>query len=826
MSRSVRRPITPLYWLAAGLLAGQLLAPLWPSRWVTGAALVLAASGVACRRRAIGPPAALFCLAAALGHWQARPPTEDAAAAALAGSRAWVRGALVDAPQRYPHATRLQIEFEAARRGATWQPLTGRVAVTVRDAERDWRRGDRIEALLALRRPRNFGNPGEYDYEAFVARRGIVLSAFAAHDRDWQRWSAPRDRWSWLDTWRAATAAALAAHLHPEAAPIAAALLIGDTSGVDDTVRARFARAGVSHVLSISGLHIALVATAAFAALRWILARSQRLLLRGVVPHLATAGSLVPVLLYGALAGDNVATRRAEAMGVLVALGLLLGRPRDWLAPLAAAAAGLALCVPGAPRDIGFQLSFAAVLGIVLGAPRLIAWFDAWAEARLLRLRDGRWAWLRWLVVSQAVGVCAVLATAPLVAWHFNQVSLIAPFANPLVLPLLGALTIGAGLLGTLAVAMAPAAVAPLFGVVDVAVRVADGLVAWLAALPWASVRVVTPSLLELALLYGLLAALLLHDRRWRRWLLLGCALGLSLDAGAWALARHASGVLRVTFLSVGQGDCTVVEFPAGHVLVVDGGGLGGHFDVGERVVAPQLWRRKIGRIDWLALTHPDYDHYGGLSFLAESFAPRALWWNGSAGRGPRFAALRARLAASGVEVQRPAAGTAWSIDGVGVRVLHPPPAPLRGDNDDSLVLQLRYGGRAILLPGDLEAAGEAALVRRWGTTLASDVLKVPHHGSRTSSSATLLAAVAPRIAIVSSGADNRFGFPHPAVERAYARAGAQLWRTDLDGAISITIDADGALSIDAARDRAPHDAARAVGLDSAKAQRLERGVS
>ncbi|MDX2166367.1 MAG: DNA internalization-related competence protein ComEC/Rec2 [Deltaproteobacteria bacterium] len=801
MPRSARRPITPLYWLAAGLLVGQLLAPLCPGTAPRVAALAIAALTLAAHRRTVAAwPIALLALSAAVGLWQVGAARDDGEAMRVAGSRAWVRGTIVEPPQRQPHATRMVVALQTARRGAEWQPLPVCVSITLRRVEQPWRRGDALEALLPLRRPRNFGNPDEYDYEAFLARRGIALTAFAADDRGWTRLPAARDAWTWLDDWRAATAAALAAHLDPAAVPIAAALLLGDMAGLDDAVRERFARAGVSHVLSISGLHIGLVAAAAFAALRWLLARSERLLLRGVVPHLATAASLLPVVLYGALAGDNVATRRAEAMGVLVAAALLLERPRDWLAPLAAAAAGIALCTPGAPRDIGFQLSFAAVLGIVLGAPRLIAGFDAWAEAHLLRLRDGRWGWLRWVVVSQAVGACAVLATTPLIAWHFNQMSLIAPLANPLVLPLLGGLTIGAGLLGTLAVAIAPPAVAPLFAVVDLAVRAADRLTAWLAAWPLASVRVVTPSLLELALLYGLLGACLLRDSAWRRRTVLGCALALTVDAGAWALARTAPGALRLTFVSVGQGDCTLVEFPAGHVLVVDGGGLGGHFDVGARVVAPQLWRRKIAHVDWLALTHPDFDHYGGLAFLTETFAPRALWWNGSAGRGPSFASLHRALAAGGVALVEPPAGAAWSIDGVTLRVLHPPAERLPGDNDDSLVLQLRYGGRAVLLPGDLEAAGEAALVQRWGATLASDVVKVPHHGSRTSSSAPWLRAVAPRLAVISAGADNRFGFPHPEVERAYARAGAEIWRTDRDGAVSVTLSADGVIAVAAAR--------------------------
>jgi competence protein ComEC len=260
--------------------------------------------------------------------------------------------------------------------------------------------------------------------------------------------------------------------------------------------------------------------------------------------------------------------------------------------------------------------------------------------------------------------------------------------------------------------------------------------------------------------------------------------------------------------------------------MIVDGGGLGGHFDVGARVVAPLLWRRKIGHVDWLALSHADFDHFGGLRFLVEAFAPRALWWNGTPGHGARFAELRRAAAAQHVALRTPAPGTTWNVDGVIVRVLHPPPDAAADDNDRSLVLQLRYGGRAVLLTGDLEAAGEAALVRRWGASLASDVLKVPHHGSRTSSSPALLAAVAPRVAVVSAGADNRFGFPHPAIEAAYARAGTQLWRTDRDGAVTITLRADGALSVDQARGVRAPDAAPAVGLDSAKAQSLERGVS
>jgi competence protein ComEC len=799
------RRTTLLFWLTGGLLAGQgaaaAVGPVW--RWTAAAIAVLTFLRPLRRRQADARAVALGAalLAAAAGHWQVdrilHPMLPPDHVRWFVGDRVVLRGSIAERPTRRPARTRLVIEAGAVRRGAEWQPAQGRVLVTLRAATQPWQRGDGVEAVVELRRPRNFGNPGEFDFEAYLARRGIQVTALAPDDRAWPRAPAAAGWASGLERWRDAVTRTIEATLDPTAAAIVASLLVGDAIALAPEVRDRYARAGVSHVLSISGLHVGLVAGAAYALLRWLLARSERLLLHANVPKLAMAASLAPLVLYAAIAGDNVATIRAEIMGVLVVGAVLLDRPRDWLAPLAAAALAISACWPGALFEISFQLSFGAVLAIVLGGGRVTAWWSAWEDAHLVRLRGPHWRWVRWLVLSQGVTLCALLGTAPLTAWHFNQVSLIAPLANPLVVPLLGLVCVGVGLLGTALVPVTPGVATWLFTGAGLAARAADALVRLCAAVPGASVWVVTPSLLELLLFYGALTALLIRRRAGRRAVLALCVAGLALDAAYWAAPRRA---LEITFVSVGQGDCAVVEFPGSAVMVVDGGGLSGGFDVGRQVVAPFLWRRKIARLDLLALSHADFDHFGGLTFLAEAFGPGAFWWNGVPGNGARFAALGRALRDAEVPAQVVSDGFGRIIGGVEVRALHPRAGAAGSDNDRSLTLQLRYGPTTVLLPGDLEADGERALVAAHGGALRSTVLKVPHHGSRTSSSALLLDAVAPRIAVISAGADNRFGFPHPAVLDAYRRRGTSVFRTDSDGAVTLRIAADGAVTVTTGR--------------------------
>jgi competence protein ComEC len=807
--------------VTAGLMVGQALAAPLPGRTPWPAAAGLVALLAVARRTRLATAVAVLG-AAVLGHGQVdallRPALGEQHVSRLAGETVEARGWIVERPSRRASGTRLLLEATAVRRGDVWRPAYGQVLLTVGRSEQGWMRGDELQGWFRLRRPRNFGNPGEFDYESFLGRRGIYVTGYAGGDRGWTRTARPPGAGTALESWRAGVARSLETALGEPERGIVAALLLGESGALGPDVYDRYNRAGVSHVLSISGLHVGLVGAAAYGAARWALARSEWLLLTANVPKLSMLFSLPPVLVYAAIAGGSLPTLRAVVMVVLLFAGTLLDRQRDWLTTLAAAAFAISLCWPGSLFEASFQLSFVAVLAIVVGMRPITEWWNAWEERRLVRLRPGPWGVLRWLVLYEAVTLCAVAATAPLTAWHFHRVSLVALLANAVVVPVLGWIPVGLGLVAVFVHPLAPDVAVPLLRLVGAVVWAGDRLVALCAAVPGAAPRVVRPTAFELVLSYGFLAALLVANRKRRRAALAACAVLACADAGYWYAERFHRADLRVTFLSVGHGDSAVIEFPGSAVMVVDGGGLSATFDVGERIVAPYLGTRKIGEVDALVMSHAQFDHFGGLGFLVSDIGARELWWNGIAGHGVRFDAFWRSLEENGVRPAEVRRGFRRRVGGVEILALAPGEAIPNDPNDGSLTLRLRYGPTTLLFPGDLEADGERRLLAGADGLLRSTILKVPHHGSRTSSTAAFLDAVSPRHAVVSAGYDNRFGMPHAEVIDRYRERGTRIWRTDQDGAIVFRIAADGSIRVRAFRDGGSP-------LDTGARARLKRGV-
>jgi competence protein ComEC len=795
-----RRPVRrPLCWAACGLLAGQAIAAVLPGRLPpVGIGLTLGTYWVG-RRAGISLPA-IALLAAVLGHRQLdgllQPRLGEAHVRQLAGRAVELEARLAERPALRDSGTRFLLDVVAVREGDGLRSAYGRVLVTVRAVAQRWRRGDRLRARVRLRLPRNFGNPGEFDYEAFLARQAVYVTGFAEDDRDWSVVEAAGGFAAALERWRDDVGAAIDSALDEPERSIVAALLIGESGALARPIRDRYAATGTSHILSISGLHVGLVAMASHRAALWLLARSEWLLLAANVPKVSMALAVVPVLAYVEIAGSSAPTVRSAVMVLLLLVATLIDRRRDWWTTMATAAFAINLAWPGSLFDVSFQLSFASVIAIVLGMSRLTEWWNRWEEAHLVRLRARAWTAVRWAVLYEGVTLCAVAGTAPLGAWHFNRVSLVAALANPVVVPLLGFVPVGLGLVAIFVRPLSPEPARLLLLATGAIVHFADRLVELLAALPGASVRVPTPTRLELLLVYGALGSALVRSRRWRRAVGAVCLAALAVDGAYWWARRFHRRDLEVTFLSVGQGDSAVVEFPGSQVMVVDGGGLSPTFDPGERIIAPYLWSRKIGRIDVLALSHAEYDHYGGLGFLASDFGAGALWWNGRSGHGIRFAEFWDAVGRGGVRPIAVRRGFRRRIGGVEVRAVAPGEDTLSSANDGSLALQLRYGPASLLFTGDLEAAGEERLVQALGIELRSTLLKVPHHGSRTSSSAPLLAAAAPCIAVISAGFENRFAMPHAPVLDAYRARGTRVFRTDRDGAVNVRIDENGRVEV------------------------------
>jgi len=550
-------------------------------------------------------------------------------------------------------------------------------------------------------------------------------------------------------------------------APLARALLIADTRTLPPELRDRFADAGLVHMLSISGLHVAIVAGAI--QLVCLAARAPR--------RAAAVAAVAATAVYVAVIGAPAPAVRSGAMLAMAAAAQLAQRPTSPWAPVAVGAIVPMALDPATVRDLGFQLSVVGVAGLVASG----------ALAR--RLLAPRWSGWRLTVGRELLAsVVAAVVSLPLVAWSFGRVSLVAPVANLAAGPLVAVLqpTLFLALLlaplPPLARFVAGAA-HPLLAAFDLAARLA-------AAVPFAALHV-APTLAAAWLCGALSAALVL-----------ACVArhpGRPLVAGAGAVAALAwlpslptgSGTAELHMIDVGQGDALAVRTPRGRWLLFDAGGGWRTGDAGRATVVPYI-RRRGGDVAAFVLSHPHLDHVGGAASVLRALRPAAYWDAAFAGGGDAYRASLALADTLGVPWRRVHPGDTLAADGVVVRFLAPDSvwtAALRDPNEASTVALVRFGAVRFLLVGDAERGEEGWLLRHAARELRADVLKVGHHGSRTSSSPAFLAAVRPRLALVSAGLGNSYGHPDAGVLAALAAAGADVVRSDVVGSAVVRTD-------------------------------------
>ncbi|HVP62074.1 MAG TPA: DNA internalization-related competence protein ComEC/Rec2 [Myxococcaceae bacterium] len=754
------------------------------------------ALGLGCALPALArpEPGALACLAAALATFAFGSRTRPGTHLALLTSAVLAGSALAARAQRsspLPTGRPVLLEGRLASVDGDGRGGRGVLEVSRVDGEPGRARtrlwwsdpelhpwvGQRVQLRAELRADAGPESWGQYDAGAAARARGLSTSGRIVPGSlvplsppdPLRRWVAERregfGRWTRERLGEADSAA------------LVCALAAGLRSELGPEWEDRFARSGLAHVLSVSGLHVAALALVLAALLAGVL-RAVPALVRRLDPRRPAALAALPLVWgYVVFTGNQPPAVRSALMLALVLAGRALQRHSDTLNALALAAGLLLVADPASVRDLSLQLSFTAVAALVLLAPRLQALVplpppdprrpERWPRA-LERMRE---ALLSVCTASAAV----TLASIPLVATAFHRISLVGWAVNVVALPVASVLTLACAVTAG-AFCLSPALAAAPLWVASLAARALLALVRAGAAVPFGVLP--SPSFSwPAAAAFGLgLLGVALGVRR-AGWVV---ALAMAAVLAGPRLERHPA--LELTALPVGHGDALLASSGGAHLLV-DGGGVPDGIDPGARVVVPYLRERGIWRLDAVALSHPHPDHALGLLTVLREIPVDRIWLPAAVERGPLVDAL---LAAAGrARVEWLAAGEVRTLGEATVRVLSPPrdAGALRTVNDRSLVLRLSAAGRSVLLPGDAGAAAEEAL-----PPLESTVVKVPHHGSRTSSSPRLVSTSQAWLALFSDGRGNRFGLPAPEVVERWQDSGAIVLRTDLDGAIRVSL--------------------------------------
>ncbi len=705
------------------------------------------------------------------------------------GSLLYLEGHLPYEPEKLPQRSRWVVRSERIWHPTGAEQITGDLLISVRQTRREWHYGDRIRFRARPLIPRDNGNPGGFDYPSFLARREIYATASLQNDDEVELLARSSSGfWQVIEYLRREIRRFIESEFSPQNGALMKALVVGDMGGISKEVRADFTAAGVNHVLSISGLHVGMLGLVIFFGVRFFGSLNSYLLLRWNLLKIATFLSFLAVLFYTALAGGMIPTVRSAIMIGIYELAVLLDREEEVFGSLALAALLIGLVWPGAVMDISFQLSFLAVLFIVWGSRKLT---QGWPVRQQNQLPQERKWWqrrMRQVILYLAVPILATIGTGPMIALYFGHLSLAGFFSNPFIVPLVGFVIVPLGLLVGFLSLLAPGLALPFIWLAEPLLSLAHAVVRYLSLLPLANIGVPIPNLLEVVLLYlFILSVLVVRRRSHLVFLLAAVSVAIIGDGLYWRQERWNRKELRVTHLSVGHGDAAVVEFPGSKVLVIDAGGTAtGDFDTGEAIIAPFLRSRKILKVDYLFVSHPRVDHYGGMKTIVEEFAPSEFWSGPGKGITVRYQEMEEMVEGSAAKrIFLSSRDPCRLIDGVRLCVLYPPEDK---SGDSSVVVRLSFGQADLLFGSDIEGRDEKALLLRQAA-LASVVLKVPRHGSLSSSTEEFIEKVKPKLAVFSVGQRNPFGLPREEVLGRYSQAGAVILRTDRDGAIIVETD-------------------------------------
>jgi competence protein ComEC len=734
-------------------------------------------------------------------HTYLRPPITPYHISHWTGvDRLLLEGTIERPPQYVQERTRLWIHAEKVILLDRHVPVEGRVLIFLKERNRSIAMGDRLRFLCKLYPPHGFHNPGGFSYERYLAFERIHTLGFLSEEQHWVKvgkgFKSPI--LLQIERWRDHIRTFLDKETSPPSSGILKALVLGERSDISEKITEHFILTGIAHLLAISGDHLGIVAFLSFSLLIWMLKRSEFLLLSISVKMLAAALTIPCILLYTFIAGMGISVIRATLMVITFFLSILFDRERHLLHTLVLAAFLILLFSPPSLFDVSFQLSFLAVLSILYLLPRILRGLKS---ERIFSIPKTSWTQNVWRYVKTSLLVTgiAILGTAPFVALHFNRISPLGFVTNLFFIPWVGFLIVPFSLVASLLSFFFYPLATLLIHLTDFLTAILLKTVAFFASFPYASFFVSTPTLVEIILFYLLLFSVvhLQHQKR-MRYLFLGLCVVLVFDVAFWNLKDRLQKNLTITFIDVGHGDSILLEFPKGKRMLIDGGGLyDDRFDIGKNVIAPLLWKKKIRKIDILALTHPDPDHLKGLTFIASNFSIDQFWDNGVQVNSEAYLRLKETLLRKKpVWLSLDKDTLPQTIHGVRITFLNPPskdesygkelgPSFL---NNHSLVMKIQFKNIVVLLTGDIEKEAEYWMIKKKGLVKA-DILKIPHHGSSSSSTPLFLEEVKPSYAILSVGKRNIGKLPNAEVLKRYEHFGVRVFRTDRHGAITVMTD-------------------------------------
>jgi competence protein ComEC len=744
----------------AAILAGVLILhnlPVLPPGWLLYTAPVVLVSLLLSKSRLI--KILLFFLAGFLwAHFQANLLVKHRLPDNYISRDITVSGHIASLPKH--NSRRIQFEFDVDRVAAPEieiAPTKIRLAWYHKYASSrlpTLKVGDKWQFTVRLKPPRNYANPGSFDYSGWLLQKKILSTGYiTGHSK---KMLLESDPYAYpVQRVRQQIRTKLSAlNLDPHIEPFLRALIIGDRANLDSSDWLVLKNTGTVHLMAISGLHVGLIAGFVFLIARLAWSVFPFLTLRFAAPRAAAIMAWAAASVYAALAGFSLPTQRALIMLSIILLSVVLNKIPRPLTVLCFALLVILLLDSFAVLSASFWLSFVAVA--------LIYYFIYVDQNNQRKIK--KWIHLQ-LFLS--------LGLLPLTALFFQQASIVSPLANLVAIPLVGFVVVPLCFIATSFLFINVPLADELFALASQVFDILWRILVWFSELPDSHIVFSTPSLL-IVIVAGIGSLLLFLPRAFKiRSLAMICIIPILFPAHS----MPANGEVKVTLLDVGQGLATVIQ-TRHHAMVFDSGPrFNRYFDTGRAVVLPFLREEGISQLDMLLISHSDNDHIGGAESILAAMPVKTV-----------LSSVPHKL--SEYHASRCERGQHWQWDGVQFEVLHPDKNDYAtgnySENNLSCVLKIIAEGRSFLLTADIENEAELLLLSRYSKRLASDVLVVPHHGSKTSSSVPFINTVNPDIVIIPVGWHNRYHFPHKSILRRYTQRNNRVLTTSEQGAISI----------------------------------------